>query len=358
MNKTVLLARCIALALPFLLAAVPAAAGWQAIAAQLQELGWQVVENTDGSLRVRPPAAGNPRGNTVSDVITIRGWHIAREVDGTLLLRPAPAERSAATTASPAPSPEPVPPPTAGLLSPADAERLESLGWQVERAEDGSVLLFPPVPVAVAESAPPENPPAPVLQPAAPREPRIMDEATVSRLRAHGWSVEYASDGSILLYPPEPRASLPPPAEEAPAEPPPAPQTADFSDDAVLDILEQRGWTVERAPDDSLLLFPQGYVAPATEEAAAEAIPGGDCTGHETAALTAGEITPPLLTTKDVSFVAHSWLADAGANDLAVGRIRQIFRVYIVSIVEASPPHRLRHQIAIRRDDARVILLD
>ena len=360
MKKTVLLARRIALALLFLQAAGPAAAGWQAVAAQLQALGWQVVEEPDGSLRVHPPVAADIGNDTVNDVITIRGWHIAREADGTLLLRPAPptppAEAAEAAEAAGA-APEQVPQSSAGLLAPADEERLESLGWQVEHAEDGSVLLFPPAPTVEAESARPELPPVPAIQPVAPRIPRIMDEATVSRLRAHGWHVEYAADGSILLYPPEQQAAVAPPAEVAADKQTPAEETADFSDDAVLDILEKRGWTVERAPDDSLLLYPRGHAAPSADESVAESLPG-TCEGYETAALTAGEIKSPLLTPEDVVVVARSWLRDAQADDLAVGRIRQVFRVYIVSIVDASPPHRLRHQLAIRRDDARVILLD
>ena len=56
--------------------------------------------------------------------------------------------------------------------------------------------------------------------------------------------------------------------------------------------------------------------------------------------------------------IAEAWLADSGADGATVGRIRQIFRVYVVSIVDTAPPHRLRHQIAVRRDDGKVLLLD
>jgi hypothetical protein len=46
------------------------------------------------------------------------------------------------------------------------------------------------------------------------------------------------------------------------------------------------------------------------------------------------------------------------APNAAVGKIRRIHRIFIVSIVDASPPYRLQRQIGIRVGDGRVVVLN
>lgn len=328
-------------------AAGSAFAGWQAFAAQLESLGWTVIEEADGSLTLYPPSGGTVSG--IGDVVTVRGWDITREADGSLSLT-----RSQGAGPDAAPPPTTKAPPPAQLLDPAAATYLESLGWGVERAEDGSVLLFPPGKI--------ERPAGqvfePVVEPAPASDRRLMDEATIGGLRDRGWTVESADDGSILLYPPAPVGAPAPDTAPEPVSPPPEAGTitTGFSDDAVLELLEQRGWTVERAPDGSLLLYPRDYRAPPAE-AATGSLPGA-CAGHSVTALAAGQVTPPLDDLADVQAIAEAWVADTGMDGVTVGRIRQVFRIYLVSVVDAAPPHRLRHQIAIGRDNGRVIPLD
>jgi hypothetical protein len=56
--------------------------------------------------------------------------------------------------------------------------------------------------------------------------------------------------------------------------------------------------------------------------------------------------------------IAESWLSSVGSQALTVGRVRRILRIYVVSIVDSNPPHRLRNQIAIDAADGRVVVLN
>jgi hypothetical protein len=116
-------------------------------------------------------------------------------------------------------------------------------------------------------------------------------------------------------------------------------------------MLAARGWRTRRDADGSLLLFP---LARAPESTSSLSPVGGVVTD----AVRDGDVTLPIDSWSEAKTVTLSWLDSLGDSTLTLGRIRGIFRVYLVSIVDAEPPHSLRHQIAISVEEGRVILLN
>lgn len=274
-----------------------------------------------------------------------------------------------------------------GLDDQAIAQLL-ALGWQIDTAENGSLLLYPPK-GAVEETLAAD----PI--PSARASFSIIDDETMKELRSHGWQVEVAPDQSVLLYPPgpAPEASEPPPpavtseiiapVESEPAAPaaatpddsPPAqsepatePESSEasippsdegseqFTEDALFEALEAHGWAVEKAQDGSLLLYPPGHEPGAADST--ESLLPGTCGGFVPDVLTDGSVTLPVDTWDETYAIASAWVAATGRSDLDVGRVRHLFRVDIVSIVDAGPSNKLRHQIAVRRSDGQVVVLD
>lgn len=262
----------------------------------------------------------------------------------------------------------------------AIAQLLES-GWQIDHAEDGSLLLYPPSDTIEETLA--ADPPASTRASFS-----IIDDQTLDELRSHGWQVDIAPDQSVLLYPPaRPDVGTVADAPEAIAESPSGPspeiqsdetpssgpggtpppvsepvaedQTAApaLSEEALFEALESHGWTVDKAPDGSLLLFPRGYEPSPVEPAAPTPLPG-TCSGHLPVSVADGSIELPVDSWKEAYAIAADWLTDSGIEGLDVGRVRHLFQVHIVSIVEARAPHKLHHQIAIRRSDGRILLLE
>lgn len=235
-------------------------------------------------------------------------------------------------------------------------ESLRAAGWQVEMLVDGSLQLMP-VSRSPEEnqdeqggSEPPTGP-DPVGA-----EDTLPDWAA---LRERGWRVETDAEGATLLYPPAP-AATPTPAP-APAPTPVAPDVAHAAPDQVaardevardLDsLLAERGWRAERESDGTLVLFPLRRVEarPNPIEPAAGVVPS---------AITQSGVSLPIDTWGKAQAVAASWLESVGDSSLQVGKIREIFRVYLVSIVETEPPNALRHQISIGVEDGRVVVLN
>ena len=221
---------------------------------------------------------------------------------------------------------------------------LETAGWEAQRLPDGAVELRATRPDAGGAEAPTRAAPVDARpEPGAPESPTKLWE----RLRGSGWRVEVAPDGSTLLYPPAKEGGASAAADERRSEPPPAPQMT------LDDYLSQRGWRVERAADGSLLLYPRGDGAAAEQRSAPT-----PCPGYVPAPISTGELELPVDVWSEAKAVAESWLSSVDGAGLSVGRIRRIFRVFVVSIVDARPPHELRHQIAINAEDARVVVLN
>ena len=226
------------------------------------------------------------------------------------------------------------------------AEALRAAGWQVDVLADGTLQLTPGVKVPPAtetteRAAPEASEPAPSSGPSG-----------WAVLSAFGWRVETQPNGDTLLFPP-PVSSNPesrePPASEAPkpAEPPRAEAELTHDLDA---LLAERGWRVQRDEDGSLRLFPLlGDVsAPADLEPSQ---------GYLPAAIRDGVVQLPVDSWEKAHATALSWLESVGNPSLEVGKIRQIYHVYLVSIIGTQPPKALVHQVAVGVDDGRVVVL-
>jgi hypothetical protein len=115
-------------------------------------------------------------------------------------------------------------------------------------------------------------------------------------------------------------------------------------DETMQERLRDAGWRVKQAADGSLLLYP-----PDSSIAGVTPCPG----------IPAGtEIPLPVDTAEKARRIAEKWLESVPLDDATVGKIRNVVRVYMVSIVSPAPPYRLRNQIAIRKRDGTVVVVD
>jgi len=232
-------------------------------------------------------------------------------------------------------------------------QALRQSGWEVRRAEGGGLLLSPP-------QAPQRNVQASQEAAAGRDEAGGITEATEQqtpsavgtegtalgtgpdwdRLRGLGWRVEQGADGSTLLYPPVP-PTAPPGATIAPVAEP---------EKALDTLLQERGWRVERNAQGALVLQPRG-LAPARPAVTPAA-------GAETAPVRDTTIALPVDRWAEAKIIAEAWLAEHGAPGWRVGKIRQVHRVYMISIVDAGRPPQVVHQIAITSGNGLVVVLN
>jgi len=248
-------------------------------------------------------------------------------------------------------------------------QALRESGWEVRRAEGGGLLLSPPQAphrdVQASQEAgagrdePHRNVQASQEAGAGRDEARGITEATEQqtpsavgaggtalgtrpdwdRLRGLGWRVEQGADGSTLLYPPVPPAA-PGPTIAPVAEP----------EKALDTLLQERGWRVERNAQGALVLHPRGL---ATVRPAVTPAPGA-----ETAPVRDATIALPVDRWAEAKIIAEAWLAEHGAPGWRVGKIRQVHRVYMISIVDAGRPPQVVHQIAITSGNGLVVVLN
>jgi hypothetical protein len=240
------------------------------------------------------------------------------------------------------------------------AKALRTAGWSVEVLVDGSLILTlapdaestPGSGVAIDTGGATEQP----------NNNADVEPGDWSVLRDLGWAVETDAEGFTLLYPPgaaSPKAASAatrgdqaiPRADEGAPLPTPLPTAQDEVAQDLDAMLAARGWRTRRDADGSLLLFP---LARAPESTSSLSPVGGVVTD----AVRDGDVTLPIDSWSEAKTVTLSWLDSLGDSTLTLGRIRGIFRVYLVSIVDAEPPHSLRHQIAISVEEGRVILLN
>jgi hypothetical protein len=222
------------------------------------------------------------------------------------------------------------------VVSPELQRVFEQAGWAATGTEDGSLILrrIPgPEPQQAPSGVEAEN--------------DMWD-----RLRARGWRVEQDSDGSRLLYPPSPEKGPASVLRQAPASPRPGDSGKEKS---LEDLLEQRGWRAERSVDGSLILRPREN---GREVAPASGLEVSPAEGFVPAEVGERGIDLPVDQWREVKRIAGSWLNVFGDGEMVVGKIRKVLRVYVVSIVERDPPHRLRHQIAVNAADGRVVVLN
>ena len=206
-------------------------------------------------------------------------------------------------------------------------QALEETGWSVHRDINGDLILAPGAPPASTVNG----------VTAADQWPHLAE-----KLRSAGWQVDNETDGSLRLVPPatnqKTEVAGPVQATESSAT------SSDQSDKSMQQKLRDTGWNVSQARDGSLLLYPP-------ESKGAKPLP---CPGN----LTSVHVPLPVDNWHEAYDIAWTWLSVQQPFSAAVGKIRKIFDVHLVSIVSSSPPHQLIQQIAIRNSDGAVIVLN
>ena len=222
-------------------------------------------------------------------------------------------------------------------LTPELKQAFRKAGWDAQRSPDGSLILrHGSAAKAAAEAA--KKPQA-----------KSAENDMWERLRGMGWRVETDADGATLLYPPSKKKA------SATAKAAAARGSARTADKSLDELLEERGWRVERSSDGSLILYPQAEES-APEQPAKAAIEPAE--GFVPSTTEVAKIDMPVDKWSEARRIAEAWLKVFGNDELHVGKIRKVLRVYLVSIVESGPPHSLRHQIAINTSDGRVVVLN
>ena len=220
--------------------------------------------------------AGDASPTSIEEALEEGGWSVHRNVDGTLELHPREGAETATLDSEPTPSP-------VDEQWSQMQQKLKAAGWDASREADGSLVLIPPhesIQAAAAE----EKTDLPEKQAAT---MQTMQE----KLTETGWQVTENSDGSVLFYPPK----------------------------------QQR--------DE------KGTIQPAS--------------GHAPSA----DFKVPVNSWLQARTLALHWLKQQPGN-YTVGKIREIYDVYLVSILANSRSNRLKHQIAIRKSDGHIIVLN
>ena len=258
-----------------------------------------------------------------------QGWQASSDDAGNTLLYP-PA-RSAPTTA------DPVPPvaQTTTTHPPDLQELLRQRGWVIRESAAGTTLQL--------LLDPPSAPPAPTQEPPPGAGSRAQD--VYRMLEERGWRIHQDASGNTLLIPAR-TAGSPASGSTTTAAGPAGDSLADFRRAA-----EATGWRIESTADGSLIMRPPG--ASAVRLDATSTI--GTCQGVVTPSVATGSLGLPISNTASARRLAEEWLTDNASVGRAVGRLRQVNRIYVVSIVDDAPPFQLRNQLIIRRDNGRVI---
>lgn len=333
-------------------------------------VGWRVQRAADGSVILAPQdgqangaqAHGDGDWQTLVSTLEASGWRVERDAGEAVNLYPGTAPKPAP------PSPAAPPEPDGKRLSPAQVEELMAArGWKVARDSNGNLILEPQAkPVPAKDPAKPADPPArqdvPATQAGAAAEPPApfadpapetsaagLDfEQAKQILEKRGWRVERQPGGDLILTP----AAKDQPAKPAAWAPPVAQREGEadrlISFDQVQGLLASRGWNLSRDPASNLELVP------AKPDASGGAMA---CAGWRPDAtqLAKDKIALPLDSDWNAHVLADIWLRAQGGTDRVVGAVRRINRVYLVSILERGTPSRLATQVSIRQRDGCVM---
>lgn len=209
-------------------------------------------------------------------------------------------------------------------------QALKSKGWDVKQSQDGTLTLRPPQQVNVGDETDVGT------EMVSSETSRLPVEALQKRLEAAGWIVSRDTDGSLVFHRPE---KIKQNSKQASSEELPA---------GLDSLLSNPHWRVKKSADGSLLLYPQ---EPEVDKK------------FDSAQITQGvsviaKLKLPVDEWSEANSIARAWLESTGDSSLAIGKIRKILRVYLVSIVQNEAPFALQHQIAIRQSDGNVIVLN
>ena len=326
-------------------------------------VGWRVQRAADGSVILAPQdgqangaqAQGDGDWQTLVRTLEASGWRVERDAGEAVNLYPGTAPK-------PAPqSPVAAPEPDGKLLTSDQVEELMAArGWRVARDSDGNLILSQTKSapakgpaasqdVAATQAGAAAEPPAPFADPAPETSAAGLDfEQAKQILEKRGWRVERQPDGDLILTP----AAKDQPAKPAAWAPPVAQREGEadrlISFDQVQGLLASRGWNLSRDPASNLELVP------AKPDASGGAMA---CAGWRPDAtqLAKDKITLPLDSDWNAHVLADIWLRAQGGTDRVVGAVRRINRVYLVSILERGTPSRLATQVSIRQRDGCVM---
>ncbi len=316
---------------------------------QLAPFGWQVDRNEAGDLLLFPGKVAKPAApvtlikestgesidiNKLRAVLGPHGWKVEQGSDGSVLLYPQAATAPVVTESAPSRDDK-----TQQSGQQVDVgtlrEMLEPHGWSVQQDSEGGVIL---IPGAAKESASVKL--TPIEQ-----SPAFDVETLRSLLSPHGWKVEKDADGGVILLPgksKEPSVSF---KEESNVE------QQDLQRLRLL--LAPHGWHVDQNQSGDLILIP-GAGMQSTSIAPAHASSSASV-GVVLEPIKDGEISLPVDTWTKAHRLASVWVQSIDRNkDLTVGKIREIHRLYVVSVVADAVPYPLKHQLVIRQNDGHV----
>ncbi|HSQ07067.1 MAG TPA: hypothetical protein VLM84_05155, partial [Chromatiaceae bacterium] len=250
-----------------------------------------------GALAPAPGMAGRPLvAPTLEEALRQSGWDV-RRVDGEGLRLYSPLRKAGgAGVEASVPAPQAGEAPAAGAVATQmppglDADTLRRVGWRIERAGDGSTLLYPPAPAPQAPAA----------------------EAAVVGADAPGGALQVpaAPAAPPVSATPAAPAAASEPAPEVPTEAVPKAAPASGTEVSLADIdalLRGRGWQVERDLQGSLVLRPRAAdLAPQTITPSQ---------GFVTAPVREETVKLPVNRWVDARAIADAWVAEHGGGRL------------------------------------------
>ncbi|MCU7854020.1 MAG: hypothetical protein KZQ80_17625 [Candidatus Thiodiazotropha sp. (ex Monitilora ramsayi)] len=216
-------------------------------------------------------------------------------------------------------------------LSDSLRDSLKRQGWQEYQASDGSVIYRQPVIRAASDELSPSN--------------DQHREQVGEALQDRGWHATWGDDGSLIL---KPRVAPTTYATSGDAQASDT-QTAIMSDPPGFEF-----WRIEKDEDGSVRFYPLEQL-PKAEAIGADRTAVARCEGHQ---IVTASVILPVDEWYEIYDLAEAWINSVGLQGVQVGRVRKIFRVYLVSLVRNTPPYTLTHQLAVRASDGRVMWLD
>ncbi|MCP4041272.1 MAG: hypothetical protein GY731_04845 [Gammaproteobacteria bacterium] len=339
-------------------AAIVYGSNLKALQQVLESRGWRVERDAEGNLLLFPTGSQHSTVptdqiipateiNRVQNLLENRGWRVERDAQGNTLLFPTGGREI--STSSGEVTPEATPP-TDQIIPAMEINRvqnlLESRGWRVERDAQGNTLLFPTGGREISTSS------GEVIPEVTPSTDQIIPAMEINRvqnlLESRGWRVERDAQGNTLLFPTGGGEVSKSSGEVTPEVTPSTDQIVTISEiDQLRGLLESRGWRVEREAGGNILLFPSNKSPVDPMDYRSRLLPP----------ITAGRMELPVDTWHEARLLAKAWLKTLSRTDLTVGKIRKINWIYVVSIVDRDPPYELVNQLLIKSKDGQVLVL-
>ncbi|MCW8932570.1 MAG: hypothetical protein OQL19_20345 [Gammaproteobacteria bacterium] len=208
-------------------------------------------------------------------------------------------------------------------------DELQTRGWDTQPQTDGSLILLPQQTLDNKK----------IKKTDKNTSEKTQWQQLKQQLQNTGWSAFHDTDGSIHLTPPN---SLHVKQSEEIIQKNSKAQNT-FKD--AQQKLRDNGWNVIENSDGSIFIYPP-------KNAASKKL--YSCPGIQPTV----SVPLPVDSWQEAHDIAQGWLHKESIPNSALGKIRKIFNVYIVSIVSDKAPYSLMHQIAIKKNNGAVIVLN